>query len=105
MSNEVKRITKNSDAWRAVLNMMNDMQDMWDGFKCDGEIISDARGAYVKVEIPMEHQPDAWTKAQLFRNGSEYICVVDFYIGEHSAFQGTQGNWYVVDDCWNLVEI
>lgn len=104
MSNEVKRISKYSDANTAVSNMINDMTGMWDGFKCDGNIISDARGAYVKVEIPLEDMPEAWTKAQLFRNGSEYICVVDFYIGEDSAFQGTQGNWYTVDDCWNLVE-
>jgi hypothetical protein len=103
MSNEVKRVSKNSDAWRAVLNMMNEMREMWDGFSCDGEIISDRRGAYVKVGIPLEEMPDAWTKAILFRNGDEYICMVDWYIGEDSAFRGTEDNWYTVDDCYNLI--
>lgn len=104
MSNEIKRMPKYNNATRAVMNMIADMQDMWDGFKCNAEIISDRSGAWVKVEIPMENEPEAWTRAMLFRNGEEYICVVDFYIGEDSAFQGTEGNWYTVDDCYNLIE-
>jgi hypothetical protein len=104
MSNEVKRISKYSDASTAVNNMINDMQYMWDGFKCDGVIIPDQKwGAKVKVSIPMESDPESFCYAQIFRNGDEYICIVDFYIGEDSAFQGTQGNWYTVDDCYNLI--
>lgn len=105
MSSIVKRISKYSDASTAVNNMINEMTEMWDGFKCDGEIIPDCKwGAKVKVCIPMEDEPEAFTYAQLFRTGDEYICIVDFYIGENSAFQGTKGNWYTIDEYENMVE-
>lgn len=57
------------------------------------------RGA-VRVEVvavAYEEQAD-WIGVQfdlfIFRNGSEFVAVPDFYADEDVAFVGTDGNWY-----------
>lgn len=105
MSNTVKRISKYSNASVAVNNMIADMEGMWDGFKCDSKIIADGKwGAHVIIIVPMEDEPEAFSKAYIFRKGEEYICMADFYYGEGSAFQGTEGTWYTINDYDEMVE-
>jgi hypothetical protein len=84
--------------------MMDEMASMWEGFQCNGEIIADRqRGAHVVIHVPLADCSDAFTHAYLFRNGDEFVCIADFYMGEGAEFRGTEGNWYTVDDCGVLV--
>ena len=97
MSSTVKRITDKFTAQDAVNLMIKDMPGMWDGFPCDGNIVADRKwGAYVKINIPLDGEPDAWTVARLYRNGDAYVCVADFYVDEGSSHKGTDGNYYTI---------
>ena len=99
MSNIVKRITDKTEAQQAVNNMIADMETMWDGFKSDGKINTDRKmGAWVKITVPMEDEPEAFTRAYLYAKDGEYVCIADFYEGEGYIATGTQGNEYTVNE-------
>lgn len=108
MSNEVKRITAASRPAidQAIQQMIADMSDMWEGFECNGVVVPNAKwGAEVEFSYLDGDTAERWTsRAQIFRAGDEFICVADFYFGEDSAFQGTRGNWYTIDDSFNMIE-